>query len=404
MAKKVLILNDGSDYANWGIKACIDGLRAILRSAFPEAEFTSFDWNFMHKRFSYEPKIMGKAVFLDNNRLAKRLLPEFHLLPRIADEYDYIADEWEAGRGGPGAAEFIAKASQVDLVVFNAEGSTYKNNRGAMKGLFMLWYAKHRLGKKAAFLNGSVTLTLVDPVLPGIIRKVFGSIDLATVREPASYRSVLDFYPELESKVHMVPDSVFALPLKKTDNPPPLPANYNDFFVLSRSMLPMDHRRTSGQSSLGQVVSRLLAITPNVVFIAKDSEDQVLKKVAQDVGGFFVGPEYSYEDIASLLSQAAFLVSGRYHHLIMATQMGCPVIPLTTSSHKIHGLSQLFPDQMPPPFDATDLEYELPEIAKSAQSIKGAGEPLRTSYQKRAEELGQASQNQATLLRNLFTS
>ena len=27
---RVLILNDGSDYENWGIQACIDGIKHIL--------------------------------------------------------------------------------------------------------------------------------------------------------------------------------------------------------------------------------------------------------------------------------------------------------------------------------------------------------------------------------------
>ena len=251
MKKKVLILNDGSKYANWGIKACIDGLYHILDQTGTDLEVSSIDWTFMHKKYAFEPKIKGRKIFLDNNRIARRFFPLFHRIPTVADEFDYIADEWQAGRGGEGADEFIAKAKGQDLVIFNAEGSTYKNNIGALKGLFMLWFAKTRLGIKAAFMNGSVTLTRVDPVLPAMIRKVFSTIDIATVREPFSYEGILDFYPSLEQDVKMFPDSVFSLALEDQKLPETNFAG-KDYFVVSRSMLPMDHRRPGRVVGFGQ--------------------------------------------------------------------------------------------------------------------------------------------------------
>ena len=36
--KRILILNDGSAYENWGIKACIDGLKNILKKIIARIE------------------------------------------------------------------------------------------------------------------------------------------------------------------------------------------------------------------------------------------------------------------------------------------------------------------------------------------------------------------------------
>ena len=38
--KKILILNDGSGYKNWGIKACIDGLNNIFEQEIKSYEIT----------------------------------------------------------------------------------------------------------------------------------------------------------------------------------------------------------------------------------------------------------------------------------------------------------------------------------------------------------------------------
>ena len=60
---KILILNDGSKYENWGIKACIDGLEVMLETAFPDATYERLDHDFMHQRFGWEPKIFGRKLF-----------------------------------------------------------------------------------------------------------------------------------------------------------------------------------------------------------------------------------------------------------------------------------------------------------------------------------------------------
>jgi hypothetical protein len=343
MAAKILTLNDGSLCQNWGLQACTEGLIYIIKQENSDADLIQFDHAYMHRRYSFEPRFYGgKKIFAYNSRIAKKYFPVFHVLPRVADEFDYIADLWLQGKGGRGADEFLEKTGRADAVVFNAEGSTYRDdNICALKGLFMLWLAKTKLDKRALFLNGSVTLTRVDATLPAMVKKVFDAIDMAAVREPDSYQNILEYYPELEGKICMVPDSTYALDLERqTLEDCKFPDR--NFFALSLSMLPVDFRRTKNTSSLVHMIKELKKIVPNAVLLGKDKEDQILNEVARLTGSFFVGPSYGYQSILNILKRADFIVSGRYHNAIFATKVGCPVIPLHTSSQKIYGLASLF--------------------------------------------------------------
>ena len=388
MAAKILILNDGSLCQNWGLQACTEGLSHIITQENSDVDLMQFDHAYMHRRYSFEPRVYGgKKLFAYDSRIAKKYFPVFHVLPRVADEFDYIADLWLQGKGGRGADEFLEKARGADAVVFNAEGSTYRDdNICALKGLFMLWLAKTKLDKRALFLNGSVTLTRVDATLPAMVKKVFGAIDMAAVREPDSYQNILEYYPELEGKIRMVPDSTYALDLeRRTLEDCKFPDR--NFFALSLSMLPVDFRRTKNTSSLVHMIKELKKIVPNTVLLGKDKEDQILNEVARLTGSFFVGPSYDYQSILNILKHANFIVSGRYHNAIFATKVGCPVIPLHTSSQKIYGLASLFKGLMPKPIDPTDLWNEEKQVLSHASAILKQGDSLRTAYEERAAEL-----------------
>jgi polysaccharide pyruvyl transferase WcaK-like protein len=397
--KKILILNDGSAYENWGIKACIDGLKNILENTLSDVELVGVPHSYMHQKYSWEPTLLKRKLFNEHSRIARRFLDEFHSLPKIADEFEYISELWLNGKGGKGAKSFIEIMNDIDIIIFNAEGSTYRDNIGAIKGLFMLWFSKTKLNKKAYFLNGSVTLTLVDSTLPAMIKKVFSVIDGVSVREPYSYQNILNFYPQL-TNIKMYPDSVFSLNvdhLQLKDKVKKLDFLEKDFFCFSLSMLPMDYRRSRNKSSLVHIIKELKKIVPNAVLLAKDIEDQILKDVAKDTNSTFIGADFDYADIMGILSKAKFLFSGRYHHLIFATKVGCPCIPIASSSHKIHGFAELFKDIMSKPIDPTDIWEEIDGIIKNANDIMTT-KNLKNLYIKRAKELEIDSMNHGYLI------
>jgi len=403
LKKRILILNDGSKYENWGIKACIDGLKKILNSNELGFELIGLEHEFMHKKYLFDPKLLGRRIFLEDNRIVKKFFKPFHELPKVADEFEYIADLWMSGSGGRGADKFLELAQTADLIVFNAEGSTYRNNIGAIKGLFMLWLAKTRLNKKTAFMNGSVTLTLVDSVLPAMIQKVFSVIDLVHVREEFSKRSIVEFYPDLENRVNVFPDSAFVLDLLSKEDPRAvfLPDKY---FVFSLSMLPMDYSRSKDKSALVEIILELKKLVPNAVLIAKDTEDQILKEVAQLTNSVFIGSNFTYRAIARVLEKADFIFSGRYHHSIFGAMVGCPVIPMASSSHKIHGLAELFDGIMlSPPIDPTNLRIEKKRIIEAAKKYIKGGEKLRNKFKQRSTALRDDAMSQVKAVANLLS-
>ncbi len=387
MATKILTLNHGGRCQNWGLQACTDGLLHIIGKEAPDIDFMHLDHAYMHRRYSVEPRIFGgKKLFAYGSRVAKALFPVFHVLPRVADEFEYTADLWLRGKGGQGAKEFVEKARVADAVIFNAEGTTYRNNIAAVKGLFMLWFAKTRLGKKSMFANGSVTLTRVDAILPAMVRKTFRVIDLAAVREPVSFGNIVDYYPELEDKIVMFPDAAYAVGIDENAGDD-LEFLGQDFFAFSRSMLPMDFEKTRESSALVHILQELKKTVSNVVLLGKDKEDQILKDAAKLTGSFFVGPSHSYQTILHILKRAKFILSGRYHNAIFATKVGCPVIPMHSSSHKIYGLASFFKGSMPKPVDPTDLWNEAEGVVQQARAILDQGESLRDAYRERAAGL-----------------
>ena len=114
-------------------------------------------------------------------------------------------------------------------------------------------------------------------------------------------------------------------------------------------MLPVDFVRRETPRRSFILIHELKKIVPNVVLMGKDKEDQILKDAARLTGSFFIEPAYDYQSVLNILKRAKFIVSGRYHNAIFAAKVGCPVIPLHTSSQKIYGLVSLFKGTMPKP-------------------------------------------------------
>ena len=63
-------------------------------------------------------------------------------IPLTSDQYDLYCDLWNKGKGGKFSNVVIEKILKSDLVLYNAEGSTYRNNYGSLAGLFIIYFAK----------------------------------------------------------------------------------------------------------------------------------------------------------------------------------------------------------------------------------------------------------------------
>ena len=304
-------------------------------------------------------------------------------LPSIADEFDFMAERWKLGKGGPQENEFISKAKNADAVILNAEGSMYRNNYTAIKGLFLLWYARTQLNRPSFFLNGSIALTNIDPILPAMVRNTFREIDGISIREPVSIRNLLEFFPEMNAR--LVPDSVFYLFNRINEQTKNL--SEDDFFAFSPSMLITAIPGIYNQhqtSLLFKVVTELKKMVPQAVILAREPRDRILKDLAKDTCSIYFGPENSPWELINILKRSKFLLSGRYHHIILASILGVPSLPLITTSPKIQGLCELLNGEIGKPLDSTNLMPEIETVKNMANRLltdKEIGERLhRLSY------------------------
>lgn len=403
---RIALLNDTEKHGNWGSQACAATLKRILLEEFPGAELASLPSDLTTARFRKAASWLGGGIYGGSRRLFDRYSEPFYGDPAFADDFEAALEEWRDGRGGPFADAALSALRGADVAVFNGEGSTYRMNVSAVRCLFALWVATRELGIPSVFLNGSVMLGGVDPVLPAIVRKVFRSIGAVALREPASLRDVKAVVPEARARV--VPDSTFLL---AEDAPSPsgnagLRAGWNgrDYFCVSSSMLhsvvPAPLRFGIARSSLFRLVEKLRSIVPNVTVLARDKEDVgLMKALAASVEAHFVGPMHSYGEVLDVLRGARFLLSGRYHHLIFATVVGCPSIPLRTTSHKVDGLCELLNGSIGVPEDPTDLLERLPQIAARAQEIVDEGAALREQLAAQARSLAVEARGQGTITR-----
>jgi polysaccharide pyruvyl transferase WcaK-like protein len=371
---RVLVLNDTRDQQNWGSQLCAQALVDILSARVPDAEISTYPSSWFFQQHRMFPRWLGARAYRTDRvgRFARRFTKPLAIAPWIVDEYDYIADRWMRGEVGPGPAEYLRDLANVDAVVFNAEGCTYRTNRVAVMGLFMLWLARTRYGVPSFFLNGTVALTDVDRVLPGMVRHTFPVLDGISVREPWSLRNVAHYVPG--ARVELVPDSAFAYEPDVNGPVSPETAQLLErlsgapYCVFSSSMLPIDFSRTRARSALVRLIESLQGVVPQVVLAGKDRGDQFLEEVAKLTGVHFMGADRSYLDLTALLQSAAFLVSGRYHNIILGAIVGCPSVGLTSTSHKIEGLCELLDGVIGQPFDATDIRSSTPAIVAAAKT------------------------------------
>ncbi len=128
--------------------------------------------------------------------------------PAVADQFEAVAEDWLRGRGGPGADELLHRFEGADLVVLNGEGSVYRTNLSAIRELFIAWFCKRQMGIPTVFVNATVHLTDVMPILPAMVRKTLagsrrgGRARTGVSPEPRSLRTT--------RPVQLIPDSAFA--------------------------------------------------------------------------------------------------------------------------------------------------------------------------------------------------
>jgi polysaccharide pyruvyl transferase WcaK-like protein len=391
----LLLLNDCRDQINYGSEALMEGLLHIITAAIPEHTLRLIPSHWLIEA-GYP------SAFHKGNSLVQP--GESAIWPEVADQFECIADEWLAGRGGRGVDAYLAKLEGVDVVILNGEGSMYRTNISAVRELFIAWFAKTKLGIPTVFLNGLVQLTLIMPILPAMVRKTFRSLDAVAVRDPYSLRNLQEFMPEIP--VRLFPDSALALPLE-IDNPSPgVKAMFKelgntDFFCFDPGPMPIDYRFGT-RSSLYRVITEIKQVVAQAVMVVSGPpEAPLLKQVAADTDSVYLEEQPSYRDLMAVLARAKFQISGRNHNALLGARVGCPAISIGSISHKVHGACEQL--GFSEPYDGTDLWSRIERIKAHAASHLAGGVTLRNEIRSTAARLAAESFEMGVMVKDILT-
>jgi Polysaccharide pyruvyl transferase len=397
----ILLINDNTEHLNWGAQATVFALKKMFAEKIADLYLDAIPWNWLRRsyrevQFSSGRKMTYRRwqhnVFVE--KFLNRVSYETEFFPVIFDDFDYYADRWMAGDGGPDAPDFLRRAKYADVVVYNGENSIYRNTIEGCRALFLLWVSKTRLGKHSAIINHTAHLDDVQPRMPAMVRHLFPLLDLVTCREPSGWRQIREMGID---HAELVPDAVFYL----RDNTAGDQAfetwkqsaglDGRPYFCLSGSALPASEPHGSWDGKVVELVRALQKTGTHPVLVAKDPECLFLEEVARRTGGSFFGPEHSFHELWPLFRGASFLVSGHYHYVIAAASVGCPFIPLSVNNRKMKGVCMHLEWQRTEPFDITDLGSCMPEILDETQRLLRHRESLSTALRLRTERLCEES-------------
>lgn len=396
--RRLLLLADNSDQNNWGAQATPYAIRRILKGVDPDLEIDAlaYGWLTQRERVIDRGPVRGRVFRQPKNSLLSWLTSPLsdvaQFFPQMADEFEHYGNEWSFGRGGRMASEFEDALSRCDAVVYNAENGMYRNSPAGTRSLFLLWYAKNRLGKPSGVINQTAVMSHMPvPLMPGMVRLVYPMLDLVLAREPASWRDLCEFGI---SNARLVPDVVFYCDQTDFDEAPVAAwkalagLKPQEYFCFGASSLPMDKPRKNDEGAVAALVAQLKRATGwQCVLLAKDSHCQFLKEVASLTGSVFFGPEHSFKELWPLFRDASFLVSGHFHYIIMGAMVGCPYIPLSTNNHKTDGVNEHLQWHRRHCFDATALRFCSTEIVAEAELLVAGRDRLSAHLLRRTGEL-----------------
>lgn len=389
---RIVLLNDCRDQDNFGAHALVDGLHRILMQAAPSASISPIPSHWLLDTSH------GLGAFT-NGGVGMRQL--FAAYPAVADQFEVVAEDWLRGRGGPGADELLSRLAGADLVLLNGEGSVYRTNLSAIRELFIAWLCKSHLDIPTVFVNATVHLTDVMPILPAMVRKTLPVLDAVAVREPLSQRNLYSYVPNVA--VQLIPDSAFALrpeDARKTPLSESIQAHIGNsqYFCFDPGPMPID-QRPGGRSALFRLIEGLKDVTAEAVFVRSDPADSSIEGIAKETHSLYIDAPVDYREWMTLVRDAQFLLTGRYHNPILAAIMGCPSITLASSSHKVHGGCEML-EVIGTPYDGTDLGSEIPAMIRQARHYVQNRADLRD----RLREVCERHRSETSELSSLITA
>jgi len=403
----VCLVNDSSHNPNWGCRATSRALRWLIAERGAEVVSTLYleqlqalepgdrrswqRWLERLDRFVPQRPIVREVLSRSYDKLRNRL-PD--VVPDAADGLDAAAD---AMLRGDILGRHLAALAAADAVVINGEGGLYGHQRKGRLMLLLAYVAKARLGKWVGLVNH--TADLADGRLRGLAERVYPVLDLVTFREPRSQQAAASI-----SRGAVVPDAAFrfapagrAAWAELAARPEALGAfpdradfdPRRDYVAVGGSALykAVGRRGPDPGAGLRAALSGLRDAFGQVVLTASDVPDErVMRPLAEALELPLLGLATPVQQAVDVLGNATVYVGGRWHPAIFALSGGTPVVPLSSNSHKLRGLLDMF--ELPSgDLDALALEGGADVLVGRAEALASQGRPLRERLAGRSREL-----------------
>jgi len=392
---QILLINDNSAHLNWGAQASPPSLTKVLKETMPGSTIDALPHAWltrMYRRMS--TPLGGRLIQAGRWRgvgpILHRCSVPVKFFPEVADDFEFWADQWMSGRGGPQGQEFLGLAERADVIVYNGENSIYRNTDEGCHGIFLLWLAKTRLRKPSCIVNHTCHLDDVRPIMSGMVKLVYPVLDLVAVREPCSLANLqslgiknAELFPDVVFSQDRsgYPSSGFEEWRRQQD------LDRLEYFCLSASGLPVSVPIGRWEGEVTALVRELRSLGLQAVLVAKDPWCQFLADVAERTGSLYFGPEHEFQDLWPLFEGASFLVTGHYHYVIFGAMVGCPFVPLSANNHKMRGVCEHLGWHRTVPFDVTFLRSCRAEIVDEARRLRADRPRLSANLLQRAAVL-----------------
>jgi len=128
--------------------------------------------------------------------------------------------------------------------------------------------------------------------------------------------------------------------------------------------MPIDHR-PGRRSALYCLIRALKDVAAEAVFVRNGPADGYIEEIAKETNSLYIDALVDYREWMTVVRDAQFLLTGRYHNAILAAIMGCPSMTLGSISHKVHGGCEML-EIIGTPYDGTDLVSQISSIAGHA--------------------------------------
>jgi hypothetical protein len=410
---RLVLINDTSGISNWGAQLTIHALHSIITQVFPGCTIEPIPQSTLVGKYiefqisTRHQLILGEDSWLVRFPGIRTLVkPRFFSLldtifPANENSLERKARWWKSNQDHPIVSEWVSTLGEADLVVHNAELLNYNLNPVSSGGMFLLWIAKTQLGKPAGVINQTTPSLDGDQAMIGLLRRICPELDLVTVREPRSQRA-MDHWGIPST---LIPDPSFTLGSDWYDQE--AFENWKDevgigeqpyFCVSLSSGLPV----AGGKAGLVQLIRELQKVIPSVVLMSFGGGAWLFNRIQPLLENSYLF-RGSFRGVWPLLRDARFLLSGHYHNIIMAAQVGTPFIPFSSVSHKMKGLLELLEWPYPRLFNPTAFQLEMQGIAQQCIDLLAQRGELSLTLRERVKLLSELSTETGNKLQEMMT-